>query len=445
MVLGKTKSLCPICLVVTEAEIVSEGDCVYLKKDCPRHGRFDTVIWRGGADSYSSWGKNSQSGGGPEKILTEVAKGCPYDCGPCAAHTEGVCLALIEVTARCNLACPVCFASSGGKNGEEPGLDIIERRYRTILECCGPAPVQLSGGEPTVREDLPDIVALGRDLGFDMIQINTNGVRLAEDWAYLERLRMYGTKVLYLQFDGVTDDVYVAIRGTPLIDTKIKVLENCSKAGLGVVLVPTLIPGVNDTQIGAIVRFAKQWMPVVRGVHFQPVSYFGRYPSSPDDKDRITIPEVLAALEIQTAGEIRALDFKPRISKDGHCAFAGFFVLGDRNLFTPVANASERTNALKPAPAVRAFLGKYWSPAPTGSSPQPCSCTGAPQESLSDDLLNWVQTRSLTISGMPFQDVWNIDLQRLSGCCIYVATEERLVPFCAYYLTSASGARLYGP
>jgi uncharacterized radical SAM superfamily Fe-S cluster-containing enzyme len=445
MIVGKTESLCPVCLARIEAELLGQEDGVYLTKVCPDHGAFTTIVWRAAADSYTTWGKCSVDAGGPERVLTQVTRGCPYDCGPCSAHTEGVCLALIEVTSRCNVACPVCFASSGENGDKEPGLDILERRFRTILACCGPAPVQLSGGEPTVREDLPEIVALGRDLGFDMIQINTNGVRLAEDCGYLERLRIYGTKVLYLQFDGVTDDVYVAIRGTPLIDTKTKVLENCSKVGLGVVLVPTIIPGVNDSQIGAIVRFAKQWMPVVRGVHFQPVSYFGRYPYSPDNKGRITIPEVLTALEVQTAGEIRAVDFKPRISKDGHCAFSGFFILGDRDFLTSAASASARTNPPKPAPAVRAFLGKYWSPATNHYSCQPCSCTGAPQESLSDDLLDWVQTRSLTISGMPFQDVWNIDLQRLAGCCIYVATDNRLVPFCAYYVTSTGGKRLYGP
>jgi 7,8-dihydro-6-hydroxymethylpterin dimethyltransferase len=444
MVLGTTKSLCPICLSISEAEIVSDGEGVRLKKTCARHGEFDTLIWRGSAESYSSWGKHSQSGGGPEKILSKVTKGCPYDCGPCMAHTEGVCLALIEVTARCNLACPICFARSNESRGEEPDMKTIRRRYETILQVSGPAPVQLSGGEPTMRDDLPQIVAMGKDLGFDMIQINTNGVRLATDVEYLEMLRKNGAKVLYLQFDGVTDDVYEATRGAHLMDTKIKVLENCSRTGMAVVLVPTVVPGVNDSQVGSIVRFAKKWMPVVRGVHFQPISYFGRYPKSPDDKNRITIPEIMAAMEAQTDGEIRQADFEPRISKDGHCAFSGFFILNDDGSLKSGFRTASKINPLKPAPSVRGFLSKHWSPAAESSSCQACSCTGAP-EVLPDDILDWVNTRTLTISGMPFQDAWNIDLQRLSGCCIYVATEERLVPFCAYYLTSASGRRLYGP
>jgi uncharacterized radical SAM superfamily Fe-S cluster-containing enzyme len=201
---------------------------------------------------------------------------------------------------------------------------------------------------------------------------------------------------------------------------------------------------VNDSQIGSIIRFAKRWMPVVRGVHFQPISYFGRYSKSPDDKNRITIPEIMAAMEAQTDEEIRQADFEPRISKDGHCAFSGFFMLNDDGSLKSGFRTKAKMNPPKPAPAVRGFLGKHWSPARDSCGGQACSCTGAP-EALPDDILDWVNTRSLTISGMPFQDAWNIDLQRLSGCCIYVATEERLVPFCAYYLTSASGRRLYGP
>lgn len=254
MVFDKTESLCPVCLRRIDAELLSDETGVYLTKTCRDHGRFKTLVWRGTADSFSAWGRSSQCGGGPEKILTDANRGCPYDCGPCSAHNEGVCLALIEVTSRCNISCPVCFAGSRETNNGEPDLAAIERRYRTILDCCGPAPVQLSGGEPTVREDLPEIVALGKRLGFDMIQINTNGVRLAEDRGYLARLRDSGTKVLYLQYDGVSDDVYAAIRGTPLATIKTKVLENCAEAGLGVVLVPTIVPGVNDNQIGSIIR-----------------------------------------------------------------------------------------------------------------------------------------------------------------------------------------------
>ena len=284
MVLEKTESLCPVCLTRVEAELLGEEDGVYLAKTCPDHGTYKTIVWRGTAESHSVWGKYSADGGGPERVLTQVKEGCPHDCGPCSAHTGGVCVALIEVTSRCNVTCPICFANSHRRSDGDP--DLTDSRTQVQEHPCMQRtdPVQLSGGEPTVRDDLPEIVRLGRDLGFEMIQINTNGVRLAEDREYLRKLKDNGTKVLYLQFDGVTDDAYVAIRGTPLVSVKTRVLENCSEAGLGVVLVPTLIPGVNDSQIGGIIRFAKQWMPVVRGVHFQPVSYFGQVSAEPGEQ-----------------------------------------------------------------------------------------------------------------------------------------------------------------
>lgn len=439
MVLRKTQSLCPVCLGKIDAEIVEEEDGVYLAKTCLDHGNFKTVLWRGSGDSFLIWDRYAENGGGPGGDLSEIKEGCPYDCGPCLAHTGGICVALIEVTHRCNMRCPICFSSSPEVPAFEPDIEAIKRLYRTVLATGTTPPLQFSGGEPTLRDDLPEIAAAASDLGFEMIQINTNGVRLAEDTRYLLKLKENGVKILYLQFDGVTDDVYCATRGRPLINTKIKVIENCSNVGLAVVLVPTIVPGINDSQIGRIVQFAKQWMPVVRGVHFQPISYFGRYPQAPDNRERITLPEVLNALEKQTDGEVRISDFKPRRSKDAHCAFAGFFVLEDDgaliSAFSPVVRSTS-----KPAAAVRRFLETYWSPTPRRCSCQPCSCG---MDSIPDELLTWVQAHSLTISGMPFQDVWNINLERLEGCCIHVATDGSLVPFCAYYLTSIKGKRLY--
>lgn len=445
MVLGRTKSLCPWCLTRIDAERVAEADGVYLRKVCPEHGEYKTIIWRGTAESFIEWGDHAEGGSCCEIALTPVREHCPFDCGLCPAHTGGICVVLMEVTNRCNIRCPICFSgSSYAKADHEPNLAAVEGMYRAILSSGGPAPLQLSGGEPTLRDDLPEIVAIGKRMGFDMIQINTNGIRFAEDNEYLAKVRERGASTLYLQFDGLTDDIYSAIRGTPLVDVKAKVLENCRTLGLGVVLVVVLVPGINDHQIGAIIRFAKEWVPVVRGVHFQPISYFGRYPHAPNDEDRITLPEVLAALERQTGGEVAAADFKPKRNKEGHCSFAGFFVLGDDGVLRSTFSRGTVRNTTKPDAAVRQFLQNYWSPA--GSNQCACSgpCQNPSQETIFGDLVKWVQTRSLTISGMPFQDAWNIDLARLEGCCIHVVTSDNhLVPFCARYLTGSSGDRLY--
>src|SRR3990170_1531841 len=143
----------------------------------------------------------------------------------------------MEVTNRCNIRCPICFSSSGEGADSEPDLATVERMYRTIIDSGGPFPLQLSGGEPTLRDDLPEIVALGKHMGFEMIQINTNGIRFAEDPEYLAKIKKNGASSLYLQFDGVTDDVYEALRGAPLADVKVRAIDNCATIGLGVVLV----------------------------------------------------------------------------------------------------------------------------------------------------------------------------------------------------------------
>ncbi len=443
MLLGRTTSLCPWCLKRIPAERIAEGNAVYLKKSCPEHGEYKTVLWRGTAESYVKWGEYGEVGGCSSKALTPSKDGCPLDCGLCPTHTGGVCVALMEVTNRCNISCPICFSGSPEKDGHEPDLAAVQGMYRTILDSGGPFPLQLSGGEPTLRDDLPEIVALGKQMGFEMIQINTNGIRFAKDRDYLARIKENGAGTLYLQFDGVTDDIYLAMRGAALADLKAQAIENCAAVGVGVILVVVLIPGINVQQVGSIIQYAKERMPVVRGVHFQPVSYFGRYPHAPRDQDRITLPEVLQALEKQTAGEITTHDFKPKRNKESYCSFSGVFMRGDDGVLRAASDKEAMRNTATPDKAVRQFLQNYWSP--VGSSP--CCAPGAKpssEDAVFQDLINWVQSRSLTVSGMPFQDVWNIDLERLEGCCIHVVTaDKRLVPFCARYMTSMEGKRLY--
>ncbi len=156
---------------------------------------------------------------------------------------------------------------------------------------------------------------MGRNLGFSFFQVNTNGLRLARDPAFLEKLKEAGLSTVYLQFDGVRDEIYEQLRGRRLFARKEQAIERCARQGLGVVLVPTLVPGINTDDIGEIIRLALGYAPAVRGVHFQPVSYFGRYPQPPTDANRITIPEVMRAIEEQTAGQVGRECFRPRPAK----------------------------------------------------------------------------------------------------------------------------------
>ncbi|MCC7207046.1 MAG: radical SAM protein, partial [Anaerolineae bacterium] len=249
-VLSVTESVCPVCLARVPAQRIARGEDVYLRKTCPAHGAFEVILWRG-QPAYADWSR-PKTPAYPAHPLTAVQHGCPFDCGLCPDHHQQTCTALLEVTQRCDLRCPFCFADAGAAAPPDPSLAVIEGWFRRLLDAGGPCNVQLSGGEPTMRDDLPDIVALGRALGFGFIQVNTNGLRLARDAEYVRRLKAAGLASVFLQFDGPDDAILTAMRGVKALDRKRAAIERCAEHGLGVVLVPTLAPGINTHAIGAI-------------------------------------------------------------------------------------------------------------------------------------------------------------------------------------------------
>jgi len=309
-----TESLCPVCLIKLPASITADENGVFLEKHCPHHGPFRTIIWRGSRESYTAW---LRDGGPSGKYRSswhqkKCERGCPFDCGLCPDHKVETCSAALMVTNRCNLNCPVCFTHGRKEMLHEPSIAELEEMLRFYRDASGsPFPLELCGGEPTVRADLPSIISMARSLDFKHIQVNTNGLRLSEDPDLACRLKEAGATVIYLGFDGVDDLPYLTTAGRELIDIKKRAVENSARAGLAVVLVPVLVPGVNTGQIGRIIETAKSWMPTVKGVNFQPVSYFGTYPDTPRNEDRLTIPEILKMLAEQTEGEIGESDFMP--------------------------------------------------------------------------------------------------------------------------------------
>ena len=301
----RTESLCPHCLRRIDARRVRIADSVYLQKSCPEHGDLEKVIiWRDYPWPYESWNRVKSKHAAVTGADESAMQGCPYDCGICDRHEQATCTAILEVTHDCNLQCPVCFASSKVGRGAGPSLEQIEEMLQTVRTARGICPIQLSGGEPTLRDDLPQIVDLACGMGFDHIQINTNGIRIAEDESFARSLRDAGTTDFFLQFDGLTDEVYACIRGAQLLSVKLHAVERCAELKVGVILVPTLVRNVNENQIGQIIQFAKRWIPTVKGVHFQPMTYLGRFPDSPCNDERILISDILMAIEEQTGGEL---------------------------------------------------------------------------------------------------------------------------------------------
>lgn len=449
-----TESLCPHCLCRVTAHRITEDDAVFLEKTCREHGKLERVLlWRNSRISFQEWNRGGDAClDQKDAPLPDPESDCPFACGLCPDHGQETCTAIIEVTRQCNLQCPVCFASSTRAPLQQPEPKQIVQMLRSILDRGAPCPIQFSGGEPTLRDDLPELVAMARDMGFDHIQINTNGIRLAEDAEYAMALKRAGVSVVFLQFDGVTDDVYVRIRGTELLRRKEKAVERCAALELGVILVPTIVRGINDGQAGAIIDFAGKRIPTVKGVHFQPMTYLGRYPETPANDSRMLIPDLLDAIEKQTNGELKLEHFLPPGCEESHCSFSAFAVLGDDGRLMPTTRFDSMENAQtccsrEYALRSREFVRNRWrysklemkKPeliAPTASG---CGCN-APGGGLFDR----ARTHSLCISGMAFQDVWNIDLERLRHCCVHVvAPDARMIPFCAYYMTGTDGRRLY--
>jgi len=449
-----TRSICPVCFKTIPAERVRRENRIYLCKECDEHGRFEALLWderptaspEGGLGEAISWDEWKIDGVNtpPVSFETAASHGCPHDCGLCENHLQQACCVLIEVTQRCDQNCRYCFASAGpaAGSGEDLTIDEIRAIYEDLLAKSPKRPfnIQLSGGEPTIRDDLPEIIRLGRDTGFPYIQLNTNGKRLAEEPGYAASLRDAGLSSVFLQFDGTEDAVYEKIRGKALLKLKEQAIDSCAAAGLGTVLVVTVVPGVNDHDLGALLDFAIDRLPYVRGIHFQPVSYFGRYPSEPEDHDRITIPELLAKLADQSGGRLAASQFVPLQTGHTMCSFHGNFVIMEDGSMISISadpkkgDCSCRQRSIENA---RNYIAKKWSyeDKKTGTS------TGGNYDFSSWDLfLERAHTHGFSITAMAFQDAWNLDLERLRKCRVHIALKDgRLMPFCAYNIIHRYG------
>ena len=436
MLIGKTTSVCPVCLAKIPAKkVVGEDGNIYMEKECAAHGSFRTLIWEGDLQSYIAWSAGDNAAPVTPVRAQVVEKGCPYDCGLCQNHERDGCCVLLELTNRCNLKCPVCFASAGEQKPHDLSLTEIGKQYDLLMEHGGPFNIQLSGGEPTMRDDLDRIIALGREKGFSFFQLNTNGVRLAKEAGYAAHLKNAGVSVAFLQFDGLDDAIYRTLRGAPLLETKLRAIDNCKAAGLPVVLVPTVAPGVNDHALGDILKFALSRAPHVRGVHIQPISYFGRC-GLEAPQIRLTIPAVLRRIEEQTQGLMKITDFGGGGAESPYCSFHASFMRKPDGTIKALPRRRSQCCCVKSSDA-RDFVSQQWSGKAAG-------CDGDEATSSLDEFLQKTVENTFTVSGMVFQDAFNLDLDRLRRCYICeVDTDKGMVPFCAYNLTDIHGHALY--
>jgi 7,8-dihydro-6-hydroxymethylpterin dimethyltransferase len=294
-------SLCDHCLRRIEGKQVLQDGQVWLYKWCPQHGASkvllatDAAFWRLGRETYI---KPPEM---PARFNTEMSWGCPYDCGLCPEHMQHSCLTILEITDRCNLSCPVCYASSGPHREETRDLATIEKMLDAIVANeVEPDVVQISGGEPTLHPDFFAILDAAKARPIKHLMLNTNGLRIAREPGFAERLASYAPGFeVYLQFDSFERDALMTLRGADLRLVRQQALENLNRVGLSTTLVMVVAAGVNDDEIGKVVEFAAA-QPCVRGVTLQPIQFAGRTEGI-RAAERLTLTGVRDRLLAQTA------------------------------------------------------------------------------------------------------------------------------------------------
>lgn len=295
-----TISLCPECLKRIDAKIVFEDGNVYMLKRCPEHGNSKVLI----ADDiayYKNIRNYNKASETPYKFNTKTHYGCPYDCGLCPDHEQHSCLTIIEITDRCNLTCPTCYANSSPMYGRHRTLEEVKKMLDTVVENeKEPDVIQISGGEPTLHPHFFEILDYAKTLPIKHLMVNTNGIEIAKDLEFVKRLKSYSPDFeIYLQFDSFEEEALVSLRGAKLKKIREKAIEHLNLLNLSTTLVVTLQKGLNDHEIGKIVEYGLK-QKCVRGVTFQPTQIAGRLDNFNHEKDRITLTEVRRKLLEQT-------------------------------------------------------------------------------------------------------------------------------------------------
>lgn len=468
----ETRSLCPECKRTLPAIIYERDEKIFIKRTCPEHGEWDEIYWED-ADYYKrakKFGTGSKGIENPhvgEMISPNNGTNCPTDCGLCANHHTHTGLANMVLTNRCDLSCWYCFFYA--KDGDpiyEPSLIQIRNMIKNLRnqKPVSANALQLTGGEPTLRPDLIEIVKIAREEGFEHIQLNTHGIILGQKPELAKKLKEAGVNTLYMSFDGTTPQT------NPKNHWEVPLtLAACRKSHLGIVLVPTLIRGVNDHDIGNIINFGLNHSDTIRAVNFQPVSLVGRMPKKLRDRQRITIPGAIQKIEEQTNGFIRKNDFFPvpcvvpfsefvsnltgksqyELSIHFACGAATYLFLDGKKIvpitrFVDVEGmmeylkekSSEIESGKSKAIVLTKVLLKINSFIEKKKQPSWLNLPKLLVNALVKhdyNALGQIHEKSMLIGMMHFMDPYLYDQMRVERCDIHYAMPDgRIIPFCAF-------------
>lgn len=437
------RSICSRCYRRVDGKILFQDGRVLLRRRCPEHG-WETALLADDVDYYRRarelWIKPSEL---PRRWGTAIEHGCPYDCGLCPDHEQHACLSIVELTDRCNLRCPVCYAGSGPEHQGFRPLAQVEAMLDAVVRAEGePDVVQLSGGEPTLHPEFFAILDAARARPIRHVMLNTNGVRLATDPDFAARLAAYrkGFEV-YLQFDSLREAPLRRLRDADLRSVRQKALEACERHGLHTTLVVTVMQGVNDDELGEIIEHALGWS-CVRGVTLQPVQHAGRTEGFDPATDRLTLTEVRRRV-LEQSPRFAPDDIVPVPCHPDALAMAYGMRLGEG--FVPLTRLVPRevlldgprsTIAFEKEPGVQEHVLKLIS---LDASPEQQA------ERLRDLLCCLPRVEGTPELGydnifrlliIQFMDAWSFDLRSVKKSCVqFVHPDDgRLIPFDTYNL-----------
>jgi 7,8-dihydro-6-hydroxymethylpterin dimethyltransferase len=473
-----TQSLCPECTRLVDARLFEENGKVYMEKTCPDHGYIKDLYYSDAKLYLKMEQWHFGDGVGVSNPAIPDAERCPSQCGLCSMHASHTGLANLDLTNRCNLTCPVCFANANSAGYlYEPSFTEVRKMLQALRNERPVAGriVQFSGGEPTIYPRFFDVLTMAKEMGFSHIQAATNGIMLA-DPDFAKQAKEAGLSTLYLQFDGVSDDVYRKTRGENLVEIKQKVIENCRATGMKIVFVPTIVRGVNDHQIGDIVRTAVKNADVVSAITFQPVTFTGRIAMAEREAKRFTMADVAIQVGEQSGYTDTYSDWFPlacvtpfsmlisalrgeqttHLTCHPHCSLGTYlFVHEETGTVTPITRFVDVGGLLqelyKVAGKAEKSTFQLWNKikvwnnahkyfheeyAPPGLTFQKFLQTlqGMTDKKLGRDGGDGTYTyRTILVSAMHFMDSYNYDIDRVKRCVIHYAAPNGLIyPFCAY-------------
>ncbi len=465
-ILDQTESICPTCfcegtIKKIDAHIIEEDKKIWITKTCNKHGSFKEILFED-INLYKRWMKYKIDGA----PVSFIRKNLPSNSELYSEHLSYPILTNIMITNRYNTSLFENFFDANiTRYVYEPSLNQIRDLMKQIKKEIPfeSRSLQISGGEPTLREDLLEIIRMAKEIGFSHVQIHTNGLKLAESIDFCQQLKDEKIDSIYLHFNGATKIT------NPLIEAHKKMIENCNKTNLNIVLNPVL----NDKNLyeaGKIVRYAIENSDSIKGVHFQLFLLHNKIFTDADSKSGrlYGYEEFLQSIEKEYPNMITRNDFypycfifpiskfveivtkEPQTALTAHPACGGstFIFIVDGNpvpltrfidvegFMQFLTEQSKKKGPLRKLRIASSFMKNIdtfvnYQKAPYGFNPKQilkdATILG------SEYALREFRNKTLFIGFMGFQDIWNLDINRLKRCVIHTSTLDGIIPFCSYH------------